>query len=118
MASEFDDEAVRKKAIYDYLSTRRRKYVDKVGYENWDPFEAPKDPIDIRRDTTQRTTQQLVREFLQNCGNENYGNAYSRGVLEMALGIINNDERFIGMFEFARWYQQQLALWESEKKTK
>ena len=115
MDLSIDDVEIRKRAIYDRLSARRRKYVDKVGYDKWDPFEAPKDPIDIRRDTTQRTTQQLVRDFLQTCSHENYGNAYSRGVLEMALGIINNDERFIGMFEFARWYQQQLSTWDSEK---
>jgi hypothetical protein len=110
------DEAVRKRAIFDQLSPRRRKYIDKIGYDNWDPFEAPKDPIDIRKDTTNRTTQQLVREFLQNCGQKNYSNAYGRGVLEIALGIINKDDRFLGMYDFVRWYQQQLDLWENEKK--
>jgi len=100
--------AVRKKAIFDSMSARGQKRILKRGYDKWDPFEEPKDPIDIRRDKTKRTTQQLVREFLQNCGRENYSNAYGRGVLEMALGIINEDDRFIGMFEFARWYQAQL----------
>ncbi len=98
----------RKRAIYDSMSPRRQKFINKVGYDKWDPFEEPKDPIDIRTDKTKRTTQQLVREFLQNCGHENYSNAYSRGVLEMALGIVNDDDRFIGMYEFAAWYQQIL----------
>lgn len=99
---------LRKKAIYDQLSPRRRKYIEKIGYDKWDPFMEPKDPIDIRRDGTQRTTQQLVREFLQNCGQKEYSNAYGRGVLEIALGIVNKDDRFIGMYEFASWYHEQL----------
>jgi hypothetical protein len=100
------DAEQRKKSIFDGMSPRRQKQIMKRGYEKWDPFEMPKDPIDIRRDKTRRTTQQLVREFLQNCGHENYGMAYSRGVLEMALGIVNDDDRFIGMYEFAIWHQQ------------
>jgi hypothetical protein len=50
----------------------------------------------------------LVREFLQSRGSEGYSNAYGRGVLEMALGIINDDERYIGMYEFAQWHQELL----------
>ena len=103
-----NDAEARKKAIFDSMSPRRQKHIVKIGYEKWDPFEEPKDPIDIRRDKTNRTTQQLVREFLQNCGHDKYSNAYGRGVLEMALGIVNDDDRFIGMYEFASWYQEQL----------
>ena len=98
----------RKKAIFESMSPRRQGQILKRGYERWDPFEEPKDPIDIRRDATRRTTQQLVREFLQQCGQEKYSNAYGRGVLEIALGIINNDDRFIGMYEFAKWYAEEL----------
>jgi hypothetical protein len=102
------DRDARKKAIFDGMSPRRQKYILKIGFEKWDPFLDPKDPIDIRRDETKRTTQQLVRDFLQSCGNEKYSNAYGRGVLEIALGLINSDDRFIGMYEFACWYQDQL----------
>lgn len=107
--SEAKKEAEEKKrAIFDGMSARGQKRILKIGYDKWDPFEEPKDPIDIRRDATKRTTQQLVREFLQQCEHENYSNAYSRGVLEMALGIINDDDRFIGMYEFAAWYIEEL----------
>ena len=98
----------RKKAIFESMSPRRQKHIIKKGYEKWDPFEEPKDPIDIRRDKTKRTTQQLVRAFLQSCDQESYSNAYGGGVLEIALGIINNDDRYIGMYEFSIWYQDQL----------
>lgn len=108
MEKDHDDDAVRKKLIFDSMSPRRQKHILKRGYDAWDPFEEPKDPIDIRRDKTKRTTQQLVREFLQNCGHEKYSNSYAGGVLDIALGIVNDDDRCIGMYEFAIWYEKQL----------
>ena len=107
---EFSPEDIeqRKKAVFEAMSPRRQKQVLKRGYEKWDPFQEPKDPIDIRRDKTQRTTQMLVRDFLHSAQEKERGNQYRRGVLEIALGIINGDERFIGMFEFSCWYQNEL----------
>jgi hypothetical protein len=110
-----DDIEVRKKAVFEAMSPRRQQHILKKGYEKWDPFEEPKDPIDIRRDKTKRTTQQLVREFLQNCPHEDYSNAYGRGVLEIALGIVNDDERFIGMYEFSLWYSQELKRFKHDQ---
>ena len=98
----------RKRAVFDSMSPRRQKHILKRGYDKWDPFQEPKDPIDIRKDKTKRTTQMLVREFLQSRSAEGYSNAYGRGVLEMALGIVNEDDRFLGMYEFVRWHQELL----------
>ena len=98
----------RKKAVFDSMSPRRQKHILKKGYDKWDPFAEPKDPIDIRKDKTKRTTQMLVREFLQSQESEGYSNAYGRGVLEMALGIVNDDDRFIGMYEFVCWHKELL----------
>ena len=108
--SELTKEEVeeRKKAVFDAMAPRRQKHILKKGYDKWDPFEEPKDPIDIRKDKTKRTTQMLVREFLQSRDAEDYSNAYGRGVLEMAVGIINDDDRFLGMYEFVRWHQELL----------
>jgi hypothetical protein len=98
----------RKKAVFDAMSPRRQKHIIKKGYDKWDPFQEPKDPIDIRKDKTKRTTQMLVREFLQSRDSEGYSNSYGRGVLEMAVGIINDDDRFIGMYEFVCWHKELL----------
>lgn len=100
--------ATRKQAIFDGMSPRRQRSILKRGYDKWDPFEEPKDPIDIRKDKSRRTTQMLVREFLQSRGSQEHSNAYSRGVLEIALGIVNQEERFIGMYDFACWYRALL----------
>jgi hypothetical protein len=103
-----EEQENRKKAIFESMSPRRQKHIVKKGYENWDPFQEPKDPIDMRKDKTKRTTQSLVREFLQTKDFEEYSNAYGRGVFELCLGIINDDDRFKGMYEFSIWYRELL----------
>ena len=108
MPSNREDEAKRKQYIFDSMSPRRQKHILKMGYDEWDPFMEPKDPIDIRKDKTQRTTQMLVREFLQSQSQESYSNEYGRAVLDMALGLINGDERMRAMFEFSCWYRELL----------
>ncbi len=98
----------RKRAIFESMSPRRQKYILKKGYEKWDPFEEPKEPIDLRRDKTRRTSQMLIREFLQTRSAEEYSNEYGRGAFEICMGIINGDERYRGMYEFACWYRDLL----------
>jgi len=95
----------RKRAIFDSMSPKRRKQIREKGYDGWDPFLEPKDPIDLRKDKGNRTTQALVRAFLQSRKDVEYNNEYGRGVVDICLGIINDDDRYRGMFEFSCWYQ-------------
>jgi len=85
MADLSKDAADRKKAIFDSMSPRRQKHILKKGYEQWDPFIEPKDPIDLRKDRTKRTSQMLIREFLQSRDSNRYSNEYGRGVLEICM---------------------------------
>lgn len=103
-----ESENAQKRGIYEGLSTRGKKYVDKMGYDAWDPFQEPKDPLDIRTDVTKRTTRQLVRLFLQEHGSAGVGNAYGQGVLDCALGIVSKDDKIRGMVDFCIWYEQLL----------
>lgn len=109
MERSFSD-SDRKQAIFEAMSHRRQKHIlNKIGYEKWDPFEKPKDPIDIRKDKSRRTSQRLVREFLQSRPLEGYSNSYGRGALDMAIGIVNDDDRYLAMYAFALWHKNLLA---------
>jgi len=108
MTLENDDKEKRKKAVFESMSSRRQKHIRKIGYEKWDPFQEPKDPIDIRKDKTRRTSHMLIREFLQSVNMEEYSNEYGKGAFDICLGIINEDERYKGMFDFACWYLELL----------
>lgn len=103
------DEEAMKREIYEKLNPRRRKFVDRIGYDAWDPFQKPNDPLDLRTDATKRTTQQLVREFLHHAGlNGQYSNDYARGALECALGVVNKEEKYLGIYDFCVWYTELL----------
>lgn len=98
-----------KRQIYEKMNPRRRKFVDRIGYDTWDPFQKPNDPLDLRMDVSKRTTQQLVRGFLQEAAQKGeYGNDYGRGALECALGVVNRDEKYLGIFDFCIWYHDLL----------
>jgi hypothetical protein len=98
----------KKKVIFDAMGKRGQKQILKKGYETWDPFQEPKDPIDIRKDKTKRTSQELIREFLSGIDHDDYSNSFAQGAFEMCLGIINDEEKIRGMYEFAKFYSELL----------
>jgi len=103
------EEEAQKRAIYEKIPPRRRKFIDKMGYDSWDPFQKPFDPIDIRIDTSKRTSHQLMQEFLQSLPpGTPVSTDYSQGAWELCVGVINGAGRFKGMFDFVLWYAKLL----------
>lgn len=101
-------EEERKKAIFDGMSPRNKKKILDKGYDRWDPFSLPNDPIDIRVDQGRRTAWDLARKFLQTRPQEGYSNDYGQGVWEICTGIISGKDRYRAMYEFSCWYQRLL----------
>lgn len=99
------EEEQRKKAIFDAMSARSRKRILDQGYEKWDPFLAPKDPVDIRMDQNRETALSLMSRFLQTRPCQESGNAYGQGAWEVCLGIISGDDRWRGIYDFCCWYR-------------
>ncbi len=97
-----------KRQIYEKMNPRRRKFIERIGYERWDPFQPPNDPLDIRTDLSQRTAQDLLGAFARECGAAKKGRGYQKGVEECALGVINKDEKYQGIFDFCLWYHELL----------
>jgi len=102
------DKDEQKRAIYERLSPRRKKYIDRIGYEKWDPFQEPNHPIEIRRDRTKRTARDLFLDFLNEHPSSKDNLAYRRGAQELCMGIFSSDDRCRGMFDFCLWYLEQL----------
>jgi len=109
------DEEKLKRELYEKIPARRRKFIDRIGYENWDPFPEPNEPIEIRTDITKRTAQQLMQDFVKakNCeaqlaGESGPSEAFLQGAMEAAVGVVNKQEKFLGTYEFAAWYHELL----------
>lgn len=99
-----EEVADRKKAIFEKIAPRRRKFIEKLGYDNWDPFQEPFDPIDIRKDLTGRTAQDLVSEFIRFSGKGDHAD-YVQTVQELAVLLVHNKERVRPVFDFCLWYK-------------
>lgn len=97
-----------KRALYEQMNPRRRKFIDRIGYDIWDPFQEPKEPLDIRKDRTKRTLQDLMRDFLKENDSSDRDAAWRQGAMDCALGIIKKDERYQGIFDFCLWYNSIL----------
>ncbi|MDL2267765.1 hypothetical protein LJC46_07250 [Desulfovibrio sp. OttesenSCG-928-G15] len=108
-------EEEQKRLFYERMSPRRRRFVDRIGFDNWDPFEGPKEPMDIRTDITQRTVQELVRDFLNSVSQEMHGGEYSRGATDVALGIVAGQEKYKGVLDFCVWYHEMLQKEQASK---
>jgi hypothetical protein len=106
MPPSAEELAALKKAIYDKLKPRRRKFIEKIGYDAWDPFQEPMDPLDLREDASRRTGQQLVTEFLAQVPGASQ--EFAKGAWELCLGVMSGSERHRGMYAFCKWHRQLL----------
>lgn len=91
-----------KKDMYERLSPRQRKWVDRLGYAEWDPFQKPFDPIDIRTETTGMTAQQLANQFLAE--RTSIGADYRENVSRFCVELVMNFDRVRPVYEFCLWY--------------
>lgn len=103
-----EDIEARKKAIFDMMGKRGQQKILKKGYDTWNPFEDPKDPLDIRKDISKRTLQDLVHEFLQTRREEKTSVSFGEGVVEIAMALMNGNDKYRGMYEFSVWYYDLL----------
>lgn len=102
-----DEMEDRKQYMYEKMSKRRRKFVDRMGYENWDPFAAPFDPIDIRTDKTGYTSHQLTRLYIAESGMHD-NQEYIDQINEFNVMMVMNFEKVRPIYEYCIWYEEHL----------
>jgi hypothetical protein len=96
-----------KRAMYEGLSPRRRRFVDRIGFENWDPFQMPFDPIDIRRDALGMTTHELLNGYFRTLP-ATPDPDYMQTLSEFMVMLVMNIEKVRPILEFSDWYNAQL----------
>jgi hypothetical protein len=95
---------VKKKAIFDGMSKRGQKWVLKIGYETWDPFQEPKDPRDRIFGSASLRASALVSEFFTETGCKEESVSMHKELFELCRGLLQDEDRAKAIFAFCDWY--------------
>ena len=102
----------KKKAIFDGMSKRGQERVLKIGYENWDPFEKPKDPRERIFSSASVKAGALVREYYESAGGKEESVAVNRELFELCLGLLHGEGRAITVVDFCAWLKKRTRVGE------
>lgn len=94
-----------KQLMYNKMSPRRRKFVDRIGFDKWNPFEKPFDPIDIRTDATGHTAHQLTHLYLRDKGAQ-LNQEYVDAINEFNVMLVMNFEKVRPIYDYCLWYEE------------
>ncbi|MCE5336349.1 MAG: hypothetical protein LLG06_17360 [Desulfobacteraceae bacterium] len=98
---------LKKKAIFDAMGKRGRERILRIGYENWDPFEMPKDPRERIFSSASVRARALVEEFYRSADNKEESVAVHRELFELCRGLIQGESRAKAIFEFCTWLRKK-----------
>ncbi len=105
--NEGEEREIKKKAIFDGMSKRGQERVLKIGYENWDPFEEPKDPRQRIFSSASVKAGALVREYYESAGDKQESVAVNRELFELCLGLIQGEDRAKTIVDFCAWLKKK-----------
>jgi hypothetical protein len=100
---------LRKKAIFDTMGRRGQERILRIGYENWDPFQEPKDPRERIFSTVSLQANELLKEFYQARLEREESVDQNRELFELCRGLLQGERRAQVILEFCNWYKEKLA---------
>lgn len=103
------EEQKKKREIFDAMSPRRQHRILQKGYENWNPFERPKEPpvqMKAEHENRQRALQ-LFQQFFAETGRDVRNTEYVRGVMMICEDMARGSDQSRGIYEFCCWYKQK-----------
>ena len=101
--SDREEYEFRKKAIFDAMSQRGQERILKIGYENWDPFEPPKDPRERIFSSESLNADALVRDYYKAVGDKEQPVAVHKELFELCLGLLRGESRAKAIVDFCVW---------------
>ncbi len=106
MDNHFTDEEreQRKKAIFDAMGKRGQQRILRMGYENWDPFQEPKDPREAIRSGSAIRASMIVHQFYETSIDDERMRAYHKELVDLCVGLLRNDPKAKALSAFSRWF--------------
>jgi hypothetical protein len=93
----------RKKAIFDGMSKRGQERILRIGYQNWDPFEEPKDPRERIFGAASLKAGALVQEYFETVAHKEESVAVRKELFELCRGLIQKESRASVIVDFCAW---------------
>jgi len=109
MTNDQEEHDMRKKAIFDAMSKRGQERILRIGYENWDPFQEPKDPRERIYGSASLRAGALVKEFLQAHHADQESPALIKDLFDLCKGLLQGETRAQTILEFCSWYQSRIG---------
>jgi hypothetical protein len=109
MNREQSDPEVRKRAIFEGMSKRGQERILRIGYENWDPFQEPKDPRERIFSSSSLKAGALVKEFLHIHQAHQESSVLIKDLFELCKGLIDGEARARVILEFCHWYESKVG---------
>ena len=113
MAKLTPEEEKKKRAIFDGMSPKAQKHILKKGYDEWDPFMRPKEPLayKLRQEAkgekvTLDSGHELYERYFAERKITDYSAEYVKAVLEVSQGLFREQDRYRGMYDFSCWYEK------------
>ncbi len=103
MEQHGDEYERKKRAIFEAMSKRGQARILKMGYDNWDPFQEPKDPRErIFAPSAQRATS-MLHEFYTISPQREVAQSYHRELFDLLLRYLNGDVHARLIVTFCAW---------------
>jgi hypothetical protein len=107
--NEQEEREYKKKAIFDSMAKRGQERILRIGYENWDPFQEPKDPRERIFGSASSKATALIQEFYKVTNNKEESVAVHREIFELCRGLIQEEGRAKAIVEFCGWLQKRVG---------
>jgi hypothetical protein len=112
MAKLTPEEEKKKRELFEGMSPKSQQRILRRGYDNWDPFMMPKEPLAYKLKQEAKgegvrvdSGHELYERFFAERRIARYSAEYVKGVLEISQGLYRGIDRYQGMFDFSCWYE-------------
>ncbi|HAA04057.1 MAG TPA: hypothetical protein DCZ69_15070 [Syntrophobacteraceae bacterium] len=105
MSESSSEYETKKRAIFEGMSQRGQKRILRLGYENWDPFQEPKDPREQILGTVYVKADTIVRQFYAANPTNEGACDFHKDLLDFAVSLLRGERRAQILHEFCNWFQ-------------
>jgi hypothetical protein len=105
--NDTEERDYKKKAIFDSMAKRGQERILRIGYENWDPFEEPKDPRERIFGSASLKAGALIQDFYKTTGTKEESVTVHRELFELCRDYLQGESRAKVKVEFCAWLRKR-----------